>query len=86
MLYGDGDGIEFVSVVKSRDVKSKREGDPVRETKMGVLMEPSLSSSPPDVQFVNDALERINSSSSLTFTSITLPFPAFRWIPMNPVL
>ena len=86
MLYGDGEEEELVSGVKSRDVKFKREGNPVREMNMGVLMEPSLSSSPPDVQFMNDALEIINSSSSLTLTSITLPFPAFRWIPMNRVL
>ena len=84
MLYGEGE--ELVSGVKSRDVKSKREGNPVREMNMGVLMEPSLSSFPPDVQFVNEAFERIKSSSSPRLNSIIHPLPSFRCIPVKCVL
>ena len=85
MLYGVGEEEEVVSGVKVSDVKSKREGNPVREMNMGVLMEPSLSS-PPDVQLLNDASEIFNSSFSPTLTSITLPLPSFLLMEVNCVL
>ena len=48
MLWGEGEE-EFVSGVKLSDMKSKREGNPVSEINMGVLMEGSTSP-PADVQ------------------------------------